>query len=68
MLSAPSRWRYDILCVLDYFRFAKCAYDSRMNDAIEVLLKKRRLDLKWPLQAKRPGKIHFDMEQTGKPG
>ena len=67
MLSYPSRWRYDILRALDYFRLAECAYDSRMNDAIEVLLKKRRADRKWPLQAKHPGKTHFDMEQTGKP-
>lgn len=67
MLSYPSRWRYDILRALDYFRLAEFAYDSRMNDAIEVLLKKRRADRKWPLQAKHPGKTHFDMEQTGKP-
>lgn len=67
MLSYPSRWRYDILRALDYFRLAEFAYDSRMNDAIEVLLKKRRPDRKWPLQAKHPGKTHFDMEQTGKP-
>ena len=67
MLTYPSRWRYDILRALDYFRLADIAYDVRMNDAIDVLLKKRRSDRKWPLQAKHPGKTHFDMEQTGKP-
>jgi hypothetical protein len=38
-----------------------------MSDAIDALLKKRRTDGTWPLQAKHPGKTHFDMEETGKP-
>ncbi len=67
MLSYPSRWRYDFLRALDYFRLAGVAYDSRMEDAIEVLIKKRRKDGKWPLQAKHLGETHFDMEKTGAP-
>jgi hypothetical protein len=30
-------------------------------------MKKRRKDNKWPVQAKHPGQIHFDMEKTGGP-
>ncbi len=67
MLSYPSRWRYDILRAMDYFRFAGVEYDPRMDDAIDVLLKKRRADNKWPLQARHPGQTHFYMEKTGKP-
>jgi len=67
MLSYSSRWKYDILRALDYFQFAGAKYDSRMDDAIQVLLKKRRSDDTWPLQAKHPGKVHFDMEKTGSP-
>lgn len=67
MLSYPSRWRYDILRALDYFQFAGVEYDSRMQDALDVLTKKRRKDDRWPLQAKHPGQTHFDMEKTGKP-
>ncbi len=67
MLSYPSRWRYDILRALDYFRLAEVEYDSRMDDAIDVLLKKRKPDNKWPVQARHPGQTHFDMEKTGKP-
>ena len=67
MLSYPSRWKYDILRALDYFRLASVAYDSRMDDAIAVLLKKRRSNKTWPLQAKHPGQTHFDMEKTGQP-
>jgi hypothetical protein len=65
-LSYPCRWRYDILRCLDYFQFAKVPFDNRMNDAIEVLIKKRKPDFTWPLQAKHIGKTHFDMEIAGK--
>lgn len=67
MLSYPSRWKYDILRVLDYFHFAGVAYDARMADAIEVLLKKQRADHRWPLQAKHSGQTHFNMEKAGSP-
>lgn len=67
MLSYPSRWRYDILRALDYFRFAGAEYDAGMDDAVQVLLKKRRADNRWPLQAKHPGRTHFDMEKAGEP-
>jgi hypothetical protein len=67
MLSYPSRWFYDILRALDYFQFAGVEHDPRMQDALDVLMSKRRKDSKWPLQAKHPGKVHFDMETPGKP-
>ncbi len=67
MLSFPPRWFYDILRALDYFQAAGVAYDERMADALEVLLKKRRSDGTWPVQAKHAGQVHFDMEVTGKP-
>ncbi len=66
-LSYPSRWRYDILRALDYFCLAGVEYDERMNDAIEVLLKKRNKENTWNLQAKHPGQTHFNMEETRKP-
>lgn len=66
-LSYPSRWRYDILRAMDYFRMAVVEYDERMNDAIEVLLKKRNKENTWNLQAKHPGQTHFNMEETRKP-
>jgi hypothetical protein len=65
MLSYPSRWRYDILRSLDYFRVAGQTYDERMSDALNVLIKKQRSDSRWPLQAKHSGKTHFEMEAAG---
>jgi len=66
-LPYPSRWHYDILRALDYFRSAGCSYDKRMENAIGIILKKRKPDNRWPLQAHHPGQRHFDMEKVGQP-
>lgn len=67
MFSYPPRWKYDIIRALDAFRDAGINYDKRMDDAFEVIFKKRRKDGTWPLQNKHAGKVHFDMESVGKP-
>jgi len=67
MLSYPSRWFYDILRALTYFQAAGIIYDARMQDALDILVEKRRKDGTWPVQAKHTGKTHFDMEKTGSP-
>ena len=67
MLSYPARWYYDILRALDYLRYAQIPYDPRMRDALDLLTKKRNKDGTWNVQAKHPGQVHFDMEQTGAP-
>lgn len=61
----PGRWKYDILCALDYFQYAQCAYDPRLQAALDVLIKKRNKAGTWNLQAHHPGKRHFDMEKVG---
>ncbi|MGB5371246.1 MAG: hypothetical protein WBN18_12525 [Flavobacteriaceae bacterium] len=66
-LSYPRRWRYDILSALDYFQAANTTWDQRMQPAMDVLLKKRKKDGSWKLQAKHPGQVHFEMEKAGRP-
>ncbi|WP_420577724.1 hypothetical protein [Ekhidna sp.] len=66
-LTYPCRWRYDILRALDYFRHADVLWDERMGPAVEVLWKKRNKNMTWNTQAKHPGQVHFDMEESGKP-
>ncbi|SMO39621.1 hypothetical protein [Gracilimonas mengyeensis] len=66
-LSYPSRWRYDILRALDYFRYAGSNWDERMENALNVIDKKRNKNNTWNLQAAHPGKVHFLMEKAGKP-
>ena len=65
MLSFPSRWRYDILRALVYFADAGIPSDQRMDDALGLLMSKRRKDGTWPVQAKHSGQVHFDLEKTG---
>jgi hypothetical protein len=66
-LSYPCRWRYDILRALDHFQFAGRPYDERMADALDLIIRKRRKDGRWNLQAAHPGKTHFEMETVGRP-
>jgi hypothetical protein len=66
-LYYPCRWYYDFLKALDYFQMANAKYDKRMDDAIEMLIKKRTKDGVWKLASKHPGQTHFEMEQAGKP-
>jgi len=66
MLSYPSRWKYDILRCLDYFQTSEQEYDPRMEDALEVIMKKKMKNDHWPIQKKHPGLVHIDMEKTGK--
>jgi hypothetical protein len=67
LFSWPCRWYYDAFRALDYFQNAGLGYDKRMDDAIEILLKKRTKDKKWLLQGKHPGQAHFNMEKVGEP-
>ncbi|MBC8402537.1 MAG: hypothetical protein H8E14_13695, partial [Candidatus Marinimicrobia bacterium] len=67
LLSYPCRWHYDILRALDYFQKARISYDSRMQPALDLLLKKRRKNGTWPVQNKHPGQVHFDLEPVGQP-
>ncbi len=71
-LSFPSRWHYDIMRILDFFCECNIPKDDRMNDAIEVLLKKEtrrdyglfsrdirvRLILKWKKPENPANGIH----------
>ena len=66
-LSYPSRWKYDILRALDYFQSANVKWDDRMSDAIMVIMSKRNKNGTWNVQAKHPGKVHFEMEKAGRP-
>lgn len=65
-LAYPTRWKYDILRALEYFRLAGAVYDDRMQEALDIIYKKRTSDGRWKMPAQYPGAAHFDMEETGK--
>lgn len=66
-LVYPGRWYYDILKALDYFATSGAEWDSRMEPAWQILLKKRNQDGTWNVQSKHPGQVHFEMEKAGRP-
>lgn len=58
----PTRWHYDVLRALEYFRSAGDPPDPRMAEAIELLRSKRRPDGTWLLENTHPGQVHFELE------
>jgi hypothetical protein len=67
-LSFPTRWRYDVLRALEYFRCTGREPDPRMNEAIDLIRSKQQPDGTWPLENTHPGKIHFALEDgDGRP-
>lgn len=66
-LYYPCRWYYDVLKALDYFQSAQVPFDPRMNDALELIVKKKTKDGLWKLASKHPGQTHFEMEKAGQP-
>lgn len=65
MLSYPCRWKYDILRCLDYFTSVQKPYDDRMEEALSLIMQKKRKNNRWPVQQKYAGQVHFVMEETG---
>jgi hypothetical protein len=67
----PARWRYDVLRALDYFATCGVSFpigrDARLEDGIELLMKKRMPDGRWTIAQGMSGKVHFTMETPGKP-
>lgn len=61
----PSRWQYDVLRALDYFRAAAIltgeAPDARLADAVEHLRGRRLADGTWPLDRQLPGRVWVEV-------
>lgn len=49
-LAFPPRYHYDILRALDYFRAAGAPPDERFEEALQLLIGKRRADGRWLLE------------------
>jgi hypothetical protein len=60
--SFPTRWHYDVLRALEYFRSVGDVPDSRMDEAINLLRSKQQPNGTWLLENTHPGKIHFELE------
>ena len=58
----PTFWHYDGLRALDYLRNARIKPDGRMREAIEVVIKRRHQNGRWPLNLLHPEQIPIKME------
>ena len=66
--SFPTRWHYDVLRALEYFRSVGDVPDSRMDEAIDLLRSKQQPDGTWLLENTHRGKVHFALEDgDGRP-
>ncbi len=65
--SFPPRWHYDVLRALDHFQACGAAPDERLEDAIGLVLKRRRPDGRWLLQNPYKGRQFFEMERVREP-
>jgi hypothetical protein len=66
-LSFPTRWHYDVLRGLEYFRRADVR-DPRLGEAIELVRSKRQGNGTWLLENTHPGAVHFALEDgDGRP-
>jgi hypothetical protein len=66
--SFPTRWHYDVLRGLDYFRSTGDAPDRRVDEAVRLLEAKRQPEGTWLLEHTHPGKVHFALEDgDGRP-
>ncbi len=60
--SIPTFWHYDVLRGLDYLRNAGIEPDSRVEEAIEVVMKRRHQNGRWPPDLRHPEYIPLKME------
>jgi hypothetical protein len=66
--SFPTRWHYDVLRSLEYFREAGDPPDQRVDAAMQVLRSKQQPDGTWLLENTHPGSVHFMLEDgDGRP-
>jgi hypothetical protein len=59
--SFPTRWHYDVLRGLEYFRRVGVR-DPRLGEAVELVRSKRQGDGTWLLENTHPGAVHFALE------
>jgi len=62
IFSFPTRWYYDVLRGLDYFRWVGATIDARCAEAIEMVAAKHDDAGRWPLENIHQGPTSFAME------
>lgn len=63
LFSFPNWWHYDVLRGLDYLRKANINQDTRLKDAIELVISKRSSDGRWLLENEHKGRMLVEVNQ-----
>jgi hypothetical protein len=64
----PTRYEYDVLRALDYFRAAGARPDARMDDAMRIVVDRQQADGRWLLDRTHPEAIAVPLgEAVGEP-
>jgi hypothetical protein len=61
--SFPTRWHYDVLRALEYFRSVGDPPDSRIDEAIHLMRSKQQPGGTWLLENTHAGKVQFELEE-----
>lgn len=63
----PVGWHYDVLRALEYFASVNHPYDTRMEDALQLVIARQKKDNTWSMCSPYPGKYYFRYGKTGSP-
>ena len=67
-LAFPPLWHYDVLRGLDYLRSAGVQPDSRVDEAVAIVRKRRQGDGRWPLDVRHRDALHTEFAgEVGEP-
>jgi len=58
----PTFWHYDVLRGLDYLRNAEIELDSRVREAVEIVIQRSHQNGRWPLNLVHPEHVPLQME------
>ncbi len=67
LLTYPSRYRYDLLRILEFLAQRGIPYQPAFDHLLEWLKAKQTKEGVWNLEFVHPGHVHFEMECTNKP-
>ncbi len=62
--SFPTGYHYDVLRALEYLRGARVPRDERMNEAIDLVVRKRGQDGRWCLENPHPEQLELGMDEA----
>ena len=64
LFAFPTRYYYDVLRALDYFRAADVEHDPRMGEALRIVESRRQADGRWMLDSSHDEALAFPFRES----